>query len=254
MTYRARMRLDQIALQSWTVRRLMALDVPSTLQGVAAAGYRTMEVGGLPPIDPDALRRHLDAYGLKVVAAHEGIADIRMDPDATADRLEILGCPRLVVPYLPDEERLTHSDVRRFAAEVGALASRFADRGLDVGYHNHDFEFAPFDGTTIWDILLAELPETVDLELDVYWISLAGRDPVTEITAVADRVRSLHMKDRSAVEHPRDMPVGDGILPFADIVAAGDAAGIEWYVAELDDPEAGLDEIGRAYASLSTLV
>ena len=70
-----------------------------------------------------------------------------------ASRLTTIGCPTIIVPWLPEADRLTHSDVRRFAAELGDLAVRFADRGLRLGYHNHAFEFDPIDGTTIWDIL-----------------------------------------------------------------------------------------------------
>lgn len=247
------MRLDQIALQLYTVRKLAAADLAGSLRAVAAAGYRSVELAGLPETAPGALARLLDEAGLQAVASHEGIQLLREDPAAVADRLATVGCPRIIVPWMPEEDRRTVDDVRRFAAELGALARFFADRGIRLGYHNHAFEFAPLEGTTIWDVLLAELPAGVEIELDVYWASVGGRDPVAEIRAIADRVRLLHMKDRAPGPEPRDVPAGEGILAFPQIVEAGRTAGVEWYVVEQDDAHDPLAEIAIAARYLESL-
>ena len=105
----------------------------------------------------------------------------------------------------------------------------------------------------MWDILLAELPPEVDLELDVYWAAVGGRDPVAEIRAASDRVRLLHMKDRAAGPEPHDAPAGEGNLAFPEIVAAASAAGVEWYVVEQDEPNDALAEVGRALRYLESL-
>jgi len=247
------MRLDQIALQLYTVRKLAAADLAGSLRAVAAAGYRSVELAGLPETAPGALARLLDEAGLQAVASHEGIQLLREDPAAVADRLATVGCPRIIVPWMPEEDRRTVDDVRRFAAELGALARSFADRGIRLGYHNHAFEFAPLEGTTIWDVLLAELPAGVEIELDVYWASVGGRDPVAEIRAIADRVRLLHMKDRAPGPEPRDVPAGEGILAFPQIVEAGRTAGVEWYAVEQDDAHDPLAEIAIAARYLESL-
>ena len=143
-----------------------------------------------------------------------------------------VGCSRVIVPWMPEGDRRTADDVRRFASEVGGYARSFAEHGIRLGYHNHAFEFAPLDGTTVWDVLLAELPPEVELELDVYWVAVGGRDPVAEIRATADRVRLLHMKDRAPGPEPHDAPAGEGTLPFPEIIEAARAAGVEWYIVE----------------------
>ena len=157
MTYRARMRTDQIAVQLYTVRREAAKDLRGTLEAVARAGYRAVEVAGLPDTPPGDLADLLSSAGLDVVAAHEGIDGLRTDPGAAVERMRTIGSTRVIVPSMPEADRSTADDVRRFAAELNGLALRFAAEGLRFGYHNHSFEFAPLDGTTIWDILLAEL-------------------------------------------------------------------------------------------------
>jgi sugar phosphate isomerase/epimerase len=247
------MRNDQIALQLYTLRRLSAVDLAGTLEAVAAAGYRAVELAGLPDIDPPELRRMLDANGLRPVASHEGIERLRADAGAVAGRMAELACPRVIVPWMPEPDRATAADVRRFAAELGDHARRFALDGIALGYHNHDFEFTVLDGATIWEALLAGLPPEVELELDVYWAAVGGRDPVSEIGAIADRVRLLHMKDRAAGPTPSDAPVGEGSLPFPAIVEAARAAGVEWYVVEQDEPADPLSNIATSLRYLESL-
>jgi sugar phosphate isomerase/epimerase len=250
MTYRLGMRVDQIALQLYTVRRLAAADLPGTLNAVAAAGYRSVEVAGLPEIAGPELHALLDEAGLQAIAAHQDIGRLRASVDEVADWLATLGCPRVIVPWLPDDERRTADGVRAFASELNGYAQQLGDRGIRLGYHNHSFEFAPLDGTTVWDVLLAELAPGVDLELDVFWASVGGRDPAGEIRATAGRVRLLHMKDRAPGAEPRDAPAGEGILDVPGIVRAGREAGVEWYIAEQDEPQDALRDVGAAYRNL----
>jgi sugar phosphate isomerase/epimerase len=164
-----------------------------------------------------------------------------------------VGCPRIIVPWMPEEDRRTADDVRRFAAELGTFAEALARHDIRLGYHNHAFEFESVDGTTIWDILLAELAPEVEIELDVYWAAAGGRDPVAEIGATSDRVRLLHMKDRSAGPEPHDVPPGQGILPFPEILEAARGAGVEWYIVEQDEPREPLDDIRTAWRYLDSL-
>ena len=247
------MRNDQIALQLYTVRRLLAEDLPGTLEAVARAGYRSVELAGLPPTDTATLARALAGAGLRVVSAHESLESLRADELAVTQRLAELGCPRLVVPALPEADRATPDRVRRAAADLASIAERLAIAGIRLGYHNHAFEFQALEDTTIWDVLLAALPAAVDVELDVYWASVGGRDPVALIGSLADRVRLLHMKDRAAGPQPRDAPPGAGILPWPQIVAAARRAGVDWYIVEQDEPREPLVDIERGLRHLAGL-
>jgi sugar phosphate isomerase/epimerase len=159
----------------------------------------------------------------------------------------------VIVPWMPEDDRRTTDDVRRFAAEVGGFARTFAERGIRLGYHNHSFEFAPLDGTTVWDVFLRELAPEVEIELDVYWAAVAGRDAAAEIRATASRVRLLHMKDRAAGQEPHDAPAGEGTLPFPDIIEAAQAAGVEWYIVEQDEPREPLADVASALRYLESL-
>lgn len=239
------MRPDQIAVQLYTVRAEIARDLPGTLHQVSAAGYRAVELAGLPPIQPEALRDLLSDEQLSPMASHESLESLRADLDAVLHRMAVVGCPLVIVPWLHDAVRATAADVRRLAGELGEIARTCVDRGVGLGYHNHAFEFAPLDGTTVWQVLLDELPPHVSLELDVYWATVAGRDPVELIREAGERVRLLHMKDVAPGPERGDMTPGDGILPWRQIVAAGSAHDVEWYVVEEDNPRDAIAEIAR---------
>jgi sugar phosphate isomerase/epimerase len=247
------MRPEQIALQLYTVRRPMAADLRGTVEAVAKAGYRAVEVAGVPNDASTELAAALSEADLRVVAAHESLEGLRADFDAVAGRLAQLGSPRVIVPSLPAVDRADVAAVRAVARELGAVGTRLTDHGIRLGYHNHDLEFAPMDGTTMWQVLLDELPPEVEIELDVYWAAFAGRDPVAEIEAASGRVRLLHMKDRTAGPEPRDAPPGAGVLPFPDIVRAGRAAGVEWYIVEQDEPHDALADITTGLRHLEAL-
>ena len=247
------MRTDQIALQLYTLRRLAAHDLPGTLRTVADAGYRAVELAGLPPVEPTELARLLGDAGLRPIASHEPLERWRADPDAVISRLRSLRCDRVVVPSIPDADRMTPDAVRAVAAELGDVAGRLGEAGIRLAYHNHSFEFQALDGTTVWEVFRAELPATVDLEIDVYWASVGGMDPVELIAGAPTSVRLLHMKDRLDDPEPRDVPPGSGSLPWPAIVDAGRAAGVEWYVVEQDEPTDPIANVTSAHAYLSQL-
>jgi sugar phosphate isomerase/epimerase len=239
------MRPDQIAVQLYTLRAETARDLPGTLSKVSDAGYRAVELAGLPPIEPERLRDLLAAEQLAPMASHESLETLRADLDAVLHRMTVVGCPRVIVPWLPDAERADPAGVRRLAGELGEIAKVCAARGISLGYHNHAFEFEPLDGTTVWDVLLDSLTFDIELEIDVYWAAIGGRDPVEVIRSAGERVRLLHMKDVAAGPERGDVTPGDGTLPWPEIVAAGTAAGVDWYVVEEDNPRDAVAEIAR---------
>jgi sugar phosphate isomerase/epimerase len=253
IAYRRRMRRDQIALQLYTVRDLAREDLGGTLREVAAAGYRFVEVAGIAESAETGLPPLLRDAGLSAIAVHRGLEALRVSVAAAADRLDELDCRRLVVPSLPDDERTTADGVRRLAHELNEIARRLADRGIRLGYHNHAAEFRPLDGTTMWQVLLAEMAPEIELEVDVYWASIGGRDPVEVIREGGARVRLLHMKDRAAGDEPRDAPAGTGALDMAAIVRNGRETGVEWYIVEQDDPADALVDIATARRNLEAL-
>lgn len=240
------MRADQIALQLYTVREPSKRDFLATLREVAAIGYTAVELAGMYGVPAAQVRETLDASGVRAVAAHVGLPELAGDPARVAADLRALGCDYLVVPWVAEGHRASTAAVRALAAELNGWGRRLADEGLRVGYHHHDFEFKPLEGSSMWDVLTAELdPALVGLEIDVYWAARGGHDPAALIARHAPSISLVHLKD-IAPGGTADLPAGEGALDWDAILAAARAAGAAWYICEQDNPRDPLDDVRRA--------
>lgn len=248
-------RLDRIGVQLYTVRDGMARDVAGTLREVAAVGYQEVETAGLFDRSPAQFRAALDQAGLVSPAGHYPIDAIRTRPDATLAEARALGQHWVVVPWLDEADRTVEGyqrladDLNRFGA-----AARAAD--LRVAYHNHDFEFAPLaDGRAGYDLIVTGTdPSLVDLEIDLFWATKGGRDPVALFAAHPDRFPLCHVKDMAAIGGAQEMvPVGEGEIDFAAIFAHAQEAGLRHFFVEHDNPRDAIASIRTSFQHLRSL-
>ena len=151
------------------------------------------------------------------------------------DVAEAIGHRYLVVPSLDPEDRRTLDDYRRVAHELNRSGGLARARGLQVGYHNHDFELASIDGLRPYDVLIAETdPALVCFEMDFYWTTRGGADPLTYFARHPGRFHLCHIKDMD--RRGRMVDVGAGRIDFRSILRARDAAGLRHFYVEHDDP------------------
>ncbi|MCD6053525.1 MAG: Xylose isomerase domain protein barrel, partial [Rubrobacteraceae bacterium] len=104
------------------------------------------------------------------------------------------------------------------------------------------------------DILVRETdPELVSFELDLYWVRYGGADPGPLLLDLGDRIPLVHLKDMAADEQRSDLPVGEGTMPWNGLLRAADAAGVQWYVAEQDNPRDALEDVRISLQSMREL-
>jgi sugar phosphate isomerase/epimerase len=250
---------EQVALQLYTVRAETTRDFAGTLRALGAMGYRAVEFAGFGNLSAGELRAVLDEAGIQAMGAHVQFNAWESNLDGVFADLHTLGCAHAVVPALPPEWR--NPD----AARLRELAGRFNDwgrrsqaEGLRFSYHNHAFEFVPLAGATsgtFYEALAgATDPALVGLELDVFWAQAGGHDPIARIERYAGRLPLIHVKDMTGSGDTRaDAPVGEGDLPWRDILAAGDAAGGEWYIVEQDHPRDAMDDVRTSLRNLEKM-
>jgi sugar phosphate isomerase/epimerase len=224
-----------VALQMYTVRDDLANDYEGTLRKVAEIGYTAVE------IDPPSVMTAAEAgallkrLGLRAVAAHIGFDELASDPSGSMAAAKELGCSYAVCPSIPEERREDAAAYRAAGKILSAAGATAKEYGLQLAYHNHNFEFERIDGRMAYEILMeAADPDLVVSEFDVYWAQYGGVDPVAYIRKLGSRCRILHMKDMAADADRSFAEVGEGILDFEAIVAAGQAVGTEWYIVEQD--------------------
>jgi sugar phosphate isomerase/epimerase len=217
-----------LSVQLYSLREAIAQDLEAVIARVADIGYLGVEpFGGLD------VRRVLDAcqkYGLTIHSAHlSGL--VEGDRAAAMEMASAYGIQRVIVPWHPPEAFTTAEGVRGLAEKLNEANRTVRASGMELGYHNHDFEFALVDGRPAYDLLLEHLDKSIFMELDTYWVTVAGENAAARVRALGERAPLLHIKDGPGVKGAPMLAVGTGVLDAKGIVAASAA---EWLIVELD--------------------
>jgi sugar phosphate isomerase/epimerase len=216
---------------------------------VAAQGYDGVELFQLHGHDAEQVRAWLDAANLLAAGRHVRIEELESDLTRLAEELSALGTDRAAIAWIDPEELDRPGEVVERFAEA-ARAAR--DRGIRLGFHNHWTEPVPLDGgPSFLDLLRGLPPELLWLELDLGWVWQAGVDPVAELEKTAGRCPLVHLKDYASRDGRDDVPVGDGVVGYDEVVPAALAAGAEWLIVEEDD--AGDDAFGATQRSVDAV-
>lgn len=242
-----------IGLQLYTIRDQMDSNFDYALRQVAEIGYREVEFAGLFDKSPKKVAQIMGKLGLTSPSSHFAHARLRSSLSAVVDEAQALGNEFVVCPSI-DARDLTNADAwRRIAAEFNKFGDSLQRVGLKFAFHNHDVEFRPLPtGELGYDILLAECdPKFVKMELDLYWITKAGRDPVAYFAKWPGRFPLVHMKDMTGSGAMAN--VGQGSIDWGRILAKRREAGVEHFYVERDNPSSPIDDIRASYAYMSKL-
>lgn len=247
--------LDRIGLAVYTVRAPAARDFEGTLAAVAEIGYHDLDMyiheGRRAP---NATRAILDRVGLRCRSARVATPAIYRGWDRSLDAAATLGARWITLANVPWEERTTWRDWDEMFEVFGRVGEQARSRGLGFCYHNHDFELQPIEGRIPLDAMLASTnADDLKLQMDVYWMTKGGRDPVKEISRLGSRIASLHLKDMDRTPARGITTVGNGSIDFAAILRAAAAAGVVDYFVEEDNPADPMVAARQAYSHLSGL-
>ena len=246
-------RLDKVGLQLYTVRDKMKEDFEGTLARVAQIGYKEVEFAGYSNHTPADVKAILDRHGLSAPSTHIALGD--MDEWKKAlDTAKAIGHDYIVVPWIPEEKRKTLDDWKSVAAVFNQAAQMAKDAGLQFAYHNHEFEFPKVEGQIPYDVLLQNTdPKLVQLEIDLYWITKGGQDPLSYFARWPGRVPLVHVKDSAGAPEHKMADVGQGKIDWKRIFAKRDQAGIKHAFVEHDQPPQPFEDIAASYNYLKNL-
>ncbi len=261
---------ENIGFQLYTLRNVLDRGPEKIFRQLAETGYREVEVlqKGLEKLGP-----LMKSAGLNPVSGHfdtvlvtenwsiyKQLPGFKMPPKgydwkAAAEQARQSGLKYMVVPYLLPAERGGLDFYHAFADKLNKAGEVCRDKGMKLCYHHHAFEFKPVSGSVPLDVLMERTDRSlVHLEVDVFWVSVAGADPVEIFRRFSGRVPLVHLKDKAkgtAQEFDeRKVPpeafkeVGNGVLDIPALLRAAAKAGVEHYFVEQDqcpgDPVASL--------------
>jgi sugar phosphate isomerase/epimerase len=247
--------VGRVGLQLYTVRGLMEKDVPGTLAQVAAVGYKEVEFAGYFGHSPSDIRALLEKNGLTSPSSHIPYDLLVGDWQKALDDAKTAGHEWATVPWLAPQQRGTTADAwKRLADQLNKGAQMAHATGLRCAYHNHDFEFTPVDGQVPLEILLNGTdPSLVDFEMDVYWVTKAGADPLDLFARHPGRFKLLHLKDATAAPTRAMADVGHGTIDWPAVLAKRPQAGTAHVFVERDDAPDPLASIRASYEYLTSL-
>ena len=230
----------KIGLQLYTLRNEMAKDPKTVLKQVAALGYKEVESFGYTAgkyfgMTPAEFASVLKGYGLAHPSGHYMLTALSGDWNKAIEDAVTAGQQYMVLAYLTDDERKNIDDYKKIAVQMNAAGEACKKAGIQFAYHNHNFEFADMNGQHGYDIFLRETDhDLVKFELDLYWISFAGKDPVEMFKQHPGRFPLWHVKDMDNTSRKFFTEVGNGVIDFKSIFAASKTAGMKHFFVEQD--------------------
>jgi sugar phosphate isomerase/epimerase len=240
-----------MGLQLYTVRDAMDADPIGTLARVAAIGYNSVEGATYTGTEkfygmsPKQFKKVLDDHGLVMLSSHYRLGEdqdngaivqgtILHDWDKAIDDAASIGMKYMVCAFLAPDERGTLDHYKYVADQLNIAGARCKKSGIQLCYHNHNFEFIKQGGIYPYDILLAADKDLVKMEMDIYWITKAGQDPIRLFHDHPGRFPLWHLKDMDKTPDQGFAEVGNGIIDFKEIFRHKKEAGLKYFFVEQD--------------------
>jgi len=241
-------KLKEIGVQIYTVRDDLQKDFEGTIKNIANIGYSYLELfnykeGKIYNQPIKAISKILATHNIKATSLHVQTGAQTPKQDATmgnnweravADAAE-MGLKYMICAYLASDERKSIDDYKRLADLFNKSGEVCQEYGIQFGYHNHDFEFITLEDQVPYDLLLENTDkDLVKMELDLYWMAKAGRDPIHYFKAHPGRFPLWHVKDMSKNEQQYFTEVGNGSIDWKSIFAQTKTSGMKQFFVEQD--------------------
>ena len=250
----------------YTVRDLMEDDPRGTLKQLADLGYMNIEAtsyedGKFYGMEPAEFKEYLEQLGLVPLSVHQGGVTLENADRLIADS-KAAGFRYFVIPIPPmghfaiDRETRTMSmtgTVEEVTDIINQIGEKCRAAGMEVLYHNHDFELKANEAGVIpLEYFLEHTdPEVVNFQMDLYWMARAGADPLDYFQKYPGRFKIWHVKDMDS--QGRFAPVGTGSIDFKRILAQKEMSGMLYYIVEQDmtfDGQEPLEALQISYDNL----
>jgi sugar phosphate isomerase/epimerase len=228
-----------VGIELYSVRGELMKDLPGTVTAVAKMGYQVVEFYSpymnWTPEQAKEVRTLLDDLGIKCLSTHNSEQSITSNLQKAIDLNQTIGSKAIIIASPPKVSGV--DGWKSFAATLTSAAEKLRPSGMVTGFHNHATEWRPAgEGTTerAMDVIAANTPKDVVLQLDCGTCVEAGADPVAWIKANPGRIKSLHLKDWGAGEgRGYNVAFGEGDVPWKDLLDAAEAVGgVEYYLIE----------------------
>lgn len=251
-------------VQAYTYRNSFKNGVEATLDTIKSLGFTELECGVDPNgMTPEAFRQLLDARGMTAPSVGAGYEEIVKDPEEVARKAKVLGASYVMVAWIPHEKNnFTIENAKKAVADFNRVGKVLKENGLTFCYHNHGYEFKPYQNGTLFDYIAQNTnPEYVSFELDVLWAVFPGQDPVKLLNKYGSRWKLMHLKDlkkgvkgdfSGGTPIENDVALGTGQIDLPAVLKAAKKAGVKHYFIEDESLRIGV-QVPQSLAYLKSL-
>ena len=287
--------LDRLGVGLFTIPTMVEKDFAGSMKVLAAIGYKEIETfgpyswsaqvaqdrwrvtsqslafkgSGYFGLTPAAVQRILDDHGLTSPSMHTDLDSLRTRLEPMSEAARVLGQRYVVLPAIPASERQNLDGYRRMAETFNQIGAQAAKLGMRFTYHNHGYGLKPVDGIVPFELLVDRTdPAVVDLQMDLYWVTAGGADPISYLQRYKGRYKSLHVKDMAkpvrfagdggdssqwVALFPFIADAGRGVLDLPAILSAAKGVGVEHFFLERDQTPTPDETLRSSYRYLSSL-
>jgi sugar phosphate isomerase/epimerase len=229
----------KVAAQLFTLREFLKTEeaIEDTFKKVKAMGYNAIQVSGVGVVDFNFIKKAADKEELAICATHIPFNRLLSDFDGVVKQHKLWECKYVGIGSMPDSYRQNKEGYIDFARTASTLGKKLLEEDLQLIYHNHDFEFRKFHNISGMDILMNNSDmNTLNFEIDTYWVQSGGGSPEAWVRKVKDRMRVVHFKDMCIDDNGKQImtEVGEGNLDWTQIIKACDDIGVQWAAVEQD--------------------
>ncbi len=285
-----------LGIQLYSIVKSLSENFKETIKTVAATGYKKLEFAGpysfssqeerdnnflikfmgmkgsgYYDLKPEELRKFLDDLGLEATSAHISLQTLDENIEETLDAAQTMGHQYIVCPIFVSS---SIDEYKALADKFNVIGEACSKAGIRFGYHNHSLEFGARSGEIPMEVLLKSTqPDLVSFELDLFWATVAGVDPIKYLNDFPGRFQLIHLKDMlTAMEKPDndwetfkdpkrvqaiigiETNVGEGIIDFKKIIALSQQAGIKHFFVERDFPNDPASFIKQSFDNVNNLM
>ena len=253
------MKKFKVGVQLYGVRDAMKEDMDATLKAIKEMGYDYVEFAGYFGKTAEEVKAILDKYGLECISVHQGPELFWEQGQEAIDFLKVIGAKYCAIPWYSVEEFINNWD--ETMDKFTKLGKQLKENGIQLMYHNHDFEFKKINGETILDKMYATIPNDIlKPQFDTCWVHYAGNNPAEYLKKYIGKIEVVHLKDfvceklgggpvygligtdgnEEKAQEKGDTgfkftPVGYGVQDCPAILASAEEAGVDFVIVEQDE-------------------
>ena len=230
---------------SYTYRNSFQKDIATTLDTVKRLGITNIEFSNLFGRTASEIKQLLDARGMQCTSFGTNYDDLLNKTKQVAENAKALGASFVRVAWIPHDKAtpFTIEHAKKAVDDFNKVGKILKDEyGLTFCYHNHGYEFLPYENGTFFDYIVANTqPEYVSFEMDILWVAHPGKNPVELLNKYGNRFKLMHVKDlrkgivgdfSGGTPVENDVALGTGQIDVAAVIKAAQKSSIQYYYIE----------------------